>query len=168
MSEAPDGLVLRRATRADYEAAGEVTVAAYEPFTDDTVHDDYVARLADAASRDVDAELWVATSSAGELLGCVTICPPGSRWREIARDDEGEFRMLAVAPTAQGRGVGRALVELAVERFRSDGSSAIALSSLQDMTAAHALYERLGFARLPERDWRPRPEVALIAYRKEL
>ncbi|HTW14178.1 MAG TPA: GNAT family N-acetyltransferase [Nocardioides sp.] len=161
-------LVVRRATPADYASAGAVTVAAYDPFTGDAADDDYVARLADAASRDAEAELWVATTDEGTLLGCVTICPPGSRWREIARDDEGEFRMLAVAPDAQGRGVGRALVGLVLDRFRDDGASAVALSSLREMTAAHRLYERLGFTRLPERDWKPRPEVDLIAFRKEL
>lgn len=165
MSE-PAGVVVRRATPADYDAAGAVTLAAYAPFTDGP-DDDYRARLADAASRDVEAELWVATDGDG-LLGCVTLCPPGSRWREIATHGEGEFRMLAVAPEAQGRGVGRALVELVLERFRADGASAVALSSLRSMTAAHRLYERLGFTRLPERDWRPRPDVDLIAYRREL
>lgn len=159
-------LVVRRATPADYAAAGAVTLAAYEPFTDGP-DDDYRARLADAASRDVEAELWVAVSG-DDLLGCVTICPPGSRWREIAQHGEGEFRMLAVAPEAQGRGVGRALVEHVLDRFRADGCTAVALSSLRTMTSAHRLYERLGFARLPERDWRPRPDVDLIAFRTEL
>ncbi|WP_182523869.1 GNAT family N-acetyltransferase [Nocardioides dongkuii] len=168
MPDLADDLVLRRATQADYLSAGAVTVAAYQPFIGDPAHDDYVARLEDAASRDHDAELWVATSAADELLGCVTICPPGSRWREIATDDEGEFRMLAVAPTAQGRGVGRALVELVLDRFRTDGASAVALSSLREMSDAHRLYERLGFTRMPDRDWRPLPEVDLIAFRKEL
>lgn len=159
-------LLVRRATPADYAIAGTITLAAYEPFTEGP-DDDYRERLLDAASRDVEAELWVAESD-GALLGCVTVCPPGSPWREIARDDEGEFRMLAVAPDAQGRGVGRVLVEQVLERFRADDASAVALSSLRIMTTAHRLYERLGFTRLPERDWRPRPEIDLIAYRKEL
>jgi hypothetical protein len=32
------------------------------------------------------------------------------------------------------------------------------------MAAAHRLYERLGFTRLPERDWAPLPGVNLMAY----
>ncbi len=32
------------------------------------------------------------------------------------------------------------------------------------MAAAHRLYERLGFTRVPERDWKPREDVQLIAY----
>jgi ribosomal protein S18 acetylase RimI-like enzyme len=36
------------------------------------------------------------------------------------------------------------------------------------MTAAQRLYERLGFTRLPERDWSPAPGVGLIVYSREL
>jgi ribosomal protein S18 acetylase RimI-like enzyme len=159
-------VIVRRASPADYAAAGAVTLAAYQPFLLGP-EDDYAARLGDAASRDAEAELWVAAD--GDLvLGCVTLCPPGSPWREIARDDEGEFRMLAVSPDAQGRGVGRLLVEHVLGRFRADGASAVALSSLTEMTTAHRLYERLGFARLAERDWSPVPGVDLIAFRREL
>lgn len=161
----PD-VTVRRATADDYLDAGAVTLAAYQPFLTGA-EDEYAVRLADAASRDAEAELWVAEAD-GALLGCVTLCPPGSPWREIARDDEGEFRMLAVSPEAQGRGVGRALVEHVLDRFRDDGASAVAMSSLRIMTTAHRLYERLGFTRLPERDWHPLPGVDLIAFRREL
>ena len=32
------------------------------------------------------------------------------------------------------------------------------------MKPAHRIYERLGFTRVPERDWSPRPGVHLYAY----
>jgi hypothetical protein len=32
------------------------------------------------------------------------------------------------------------------------------------MRAAHAIYERLGFTRAPERDWSPLPGVRLLAF----
>lgn len=168
MSEGAPGLRLRRATPADHAAAGAVTVAAYAGFLTDP-DDPYAARLGDAGRRDREAELWVATpTDSDEVLGSVTLCPPRSPWREIARPDEGEFRMLAVAPSAQGRGVGEALVRLALDRFAADGATAVVLSSLADMTAAHRLYARLGFARVPERDHTPIPGVDLLAFRKEL
>ncbi len=155
---------LRRATPADHAAAGAVTVAAYADFTLGP-DDPYVERLRDAAVRDREAELWVATpDDSDDLLGCVTLCPPGSPWREIARDGEGEFRMLAVAPEARGRGVGEALARSCVDRFRAEGCRAVVLSSLREMAAAHRLYARLGFRRLPERDWSPVPDVHLIAF----
>jgi ribosomal protein S18 acetylase RimI-like enzyme len=159
-------LVLRRATPADHAAVGAVTVAAYAEFTDGP-DDGYVARLADAAARDREAELWVAERD-GEVLGTVTLAPEGSPWREVAQPGEGEFRMLAVKPTARRQGVGDALAGLVVDRFREEGASAVVLSSLAEMAAAHRVYERLGYVRMPERDWSPLPHVHLIAYRLEL
>lgn len=162
-----DGAVLvRRARPEEYDDVGSLTVAAYEEFLLGP-QDAYRERLRDAAARDREAELWVADAG-GRLVGTVTVCPVGSAWREVARDDEGEFRMLAVAPDARGRGVGEALVGEVVERFRAEGARAVVMSSLEDMGAAHRVYERLGFSRLPERDWSPMPDVVLVAFEKEL
>jgi ribosomal protein S18 acetylase RimI-like enzyme len=159
---------LRRATPADHEAAGDVTVAAYADFTLGP-DDPYVARLRDAASRDREAELWVATpDDSDQVVGNVTVCPQGSPWRELAGPDEGEFRMLAGAPAARGRGVGEALARLAVDRAAEQGARAVVLSSLAEMAGAHRLYERLGFERAPARDWQPVPGVSLIAFCKRL
>ena len=156
---------LRRIRSTELGAAGDVCVAAYEPFLTGA-EDDYRDRLHDVAVRDAQAEVWVAVDG-DRLLGNVTYCPPGSRWREIGRDDEGEFRMLAVDPAAQGAGAGTALARLCEERAREHGATGMALSSLATMTAAHRIYTRLGYTRDPERDWSPLPGVDLIAFRKE-
>ncbi|MBC2934045.1 GNAT family N-acetyltransferase [Nocardioides sp. zg-1228] len=160
------GLELRRIHRPETSAAGDVCVAAYGPFLA-RAGDDYRRRLHDVATRDEQAEVWVALDG-DQVLGNVTYCPLGSRWREIARDDEGEFRMLAVAPAAQGRGVGTALARLCEDRAREDGATSMVLSSLAVMSAAHRVYERRGYARDPGRDWSPRPGVDLLAFTKPL
>ena len=166
MSEQDRGILLRRATQDDLAAAGAVTVAAYEEFVHGPA-DPYVERLRDAAARAREAELWVAELD-GAVVGTVTIAPEGSPWREIGADGEGEFRMLAVAPAARRRGVGEALMQLVLDRFRERGAHAVVLSSLAEMTAAHRVYERAGFRRLPDRDWSPIPGVDLLAFRLEL
>jgi ribosomal protein S18 acetylase RimI-like enzyme len=103
-----------------------------------------------------------------ELLGTVTFCVPGSVYGEIGRDGEGEFRMLGVSAKARGRGIGTALSMHCVDRSRSLGYHRVVLSSASYMTTAHRLYERLGFTRLPERDWSPRPGVDLYAFSLDL
>jgi predicted N-acetyltransferase YhbS len=159
---------LRRARPEDYGAIGDVTVAAYEPMLG-SAEAFYVERLRNAEARDLEAELWVAVAPDDrEVLGSVTMCRDGSPWREIGFADEGEFRMLAVAPHAQGQGVGEALARHVIDRFREEGAVAVVLSSTPLMDAAHRLYERLGFGRCPERDWEPVPGVELLAFRLEL
>jgi GNAT superfamily N-acetyltransferase len=88
-------------------------------------------------------------------------------WAEVSRDGEAEFRMLAVAPEARGQGVGSALARWCVDRAREQGCTAVVLSSLEAMRTAHRIYERMGFARSPERDWWPTPDIRLITYRLE-
>lgn len=159
-------MLLRRATPDDHERAGEVTVAAYADFTLGPA-DPYVARLRDAATRNREAELWVATPDDhdDEILGCVTLCPAGSPWRELSGPEEGEFRMLAVAPGARGRGVGEALARMCLDRFRAEGARGVVICSLPEMTDAHRLYTRLGFRRAPELDWSPLDGVRLHGFR---
>jgi GNAT superfamily N-acetyltransferase len=155
---------LRRIRPGEHAAAGDVCVAAYQPFLTGA-EDDYAERLHDVARRDAEAEVWVAVEG-DRVVGVVTYCRPGSPWREIGRDDEGEFRMLAVDPAAQGAGAGTALARLCEEHARADGASGMALSSLATMTAAHRVYARLGYERDPGRDWSPLPGVDLLAFRK--
>ena len=161
------GFEVRRAVPEDLEAVGRLTVQVYvgDGYIDPA--DDYVLLLADAPTRAEQAELWVAVDG-DHLLGTVTFCPLGSSFRELGRADEGEFRMLGVAPEARGRGVGRALVEVCLERSRELGYAGVRMCSMDRMTAAHRVYERLGFQRAPEDDWSPVPSVSLIAYAAEL
>jgi ribosomal protein S18 acetylase RimI-like enzyme len=159
---------IRRARLHELETIGAVTLAAYAPFVSGT-EDAYADHLRDAAGRDREAELWVATpDDDDQILGTVTTCPVGSPWREIGGPDEGEFRMLAVAPEAQGQGVGDALVGHVLAVSRERGDRAVVLSTLADMVAAHRVYARHGFRRTPERDWSPMPGVDLITFRGDL
>ncbi len=155
---------VRRARREELDAVGELTVRAYAAFTRGPA-DPYIARLRDAASRAEGAELWVAVDG-DRLLGNVTSCPPGSPWREVARDDEGGFRMLAVDPDARGTGAGTVLAAHCETRARDRGALGMAISSLAGMTAAHRIYQRLDYARDPDRDWSPLPGVELVVFSK--
>lgn len=161
---------LRLATPEEYEAAGKVTAAGYSAdgflTREDGTEDHYEPQLLDAAKRAAEAELVVAVEESGAVLGTVTWCPVGSPWRELAqRPDQGEFRMLSVAPDARGQGIGRGLVEWCIERARSQSMIEIVLCSLPVMKAAHALYESYGFTLAPELDWEPISGVSLLGLR---
>ncbi len=147
-----------------------LTVAAYE--TDGQLKSEtgYADVLADVAGRAAHGEILVATDpDTGELLGAVTFVRPGSRYAELCGPGEAEFRMLAVDPAAQGRGAGAALVEACVARATELGCTALVICVRDGYAeAAHRLYRRRGFVRVPEQDWEPFPGVALLALRLSL
>lgn len=159
---------VRVARPEDFTAVGTITVGAYQ--VDGFVEGDggYVTELADAASRAENATLLVATDGEDNVLGSVTFCRPDSPYAEVARPGEAEFRMLAVAPAARGRGVAEGLVRACLDIAREHGDTAVVLSSLTRMHTAHRLYERLGFRRSPELDHEPVPGIVLITYRLQL
>ncbi|WP_405011649.1 GNAT family N-acetyltransferase [Kitasatospora sp. NBC_01539] len=159
-------IVIRRALAEDLAGAGTVTVEAFVAGGHTAPGSAYAARLRDARPRSEEAELLVAVDPAdGRVLGSVTFAPGGTPWADVAGPHEGEIRMLAVAPSARGRGVGAALVTAAADRSRALGLAGMAFSTMADMSAAHRLYERLGFRRSPDRDWSPRPGLGpLMVY----
>ena len=148
--------------------AAEVAVAAYLADGWLGSGDSYRERLADTPRRAREAELLVAVDTDARVVGTVTLCLPGTPWSEIGRPGELEFRMLAVDPPARGRGVGAALIGAVIERARELGARRVVLSSTPLMAAAQRIYLRMGFVRLPERDWSPRPGKPLLAYGLEL
>jgi len=159
---------IRAAQPHELAAVGELTATAYADDGLGYLESEYSNVLRDAASRAEQAELWVAVDEDQQVLGTVTFCPPGSAYRELAGDGEGEFRMLGVHPSARGRGVGHALVQRCIARSRELGDRRMVICSDREMRTAHRLYARLGFVRAPERDWSPVPGVDLIAFTVDL
>jgi ribosomal protein S18 acetylase RimI-like enzyme len=157
-------VVVRRVRPEEYAAVAALTLEGYVDGGFIAAESAYVAELADTARRDDEAEVLVAVSD-GVLVGAVTWCPAGSSWREVAANDEGEFRTLVVSATARGRGAGEALVRACLARAADAGFSGVALCSMPAMADAQRLYQRLGFSRAFELDWSPHADVSLQAFR---
>ncbi|MGV9879787.1 GNAT family N-acetyltransferase [Streptomyces sp. NPDC003006] len=162
-------ITIRHAHPEEYEALGALTAQAYLDggHLDFGAEDPYLAVLRDVAARAADADILVAAAD-GRILGCVTYVPSGGPMADIARENQAEIRMLAVSPEARGRGAGETLVRECVRRAKDAGRTGLVLSTQTSMHAAHRLYERIGFVRTPERDWRPIETVPLLTYELRL
>lgn len=162
-------IVIRQAIPDEYDALGEITAQAYlrDGLLDFGESDWYLGELRDVAKRAAAAEVLVAVRN-DTLLGGVTFVPSPGPMADIARPGEAEIRMLAVSGAARGQGAGEALVRACIDRARAvQGCTAVVLSTQRTMHAAHRIYERLGFVRVPERDWNPIPElddITLLTY----
>ena len=77
-----------------------------------------------------------------EAVGCGCIC---------GFDEPGvcEMKRLYVRPPARGQGVGKLLVRALVDQARHLGYSTMRLDKAAELTAAQALYQRLGFMPIP-------------------
>jgi GNAT superfamily N-acetyltransferase len=163
------GDVVVRPVRADeYEAVGELTVAAYTTIDGFAPGERYQGVLRDVAGRSETAEVIVAADGHGPIVGAVTFVPGLGPLAEFENADESGMRMLAVDPAAQGRGVGRLLAQACIDRARATGRSRLVLHTTGAMAAAHRLYRGLGFARTPERDLTTPGGLVLEAYVFEL
>ncbi|WP_345800422.1 GNAT family N-acetyltransferase [Microbacterium sp. AZCO] len=145
------GLSIRLVEPEEYEEAGRVTAEAYAASYAD-LHDNYLASLRDVAGRIVDGDVWVAVDEAGDILGTVWVAPEGRPLSPVAEPGETDFRQLAVAPAARGRGVGEALTRHVITLAAERGSHRVIMNSGPQMLGAHALYAKIGFRRLPERE----------------
>jgi ribosomal protein S18 acetylase RimI-like enzyme len=167
MSVRRGAVSVRPATAEDFDRVAALTVDAYEADGQLEVEVGYDRLLADVPARAAAAEVLVAEID-GAVVGAVAFVQPGSRYAELCGPDEAEFRMLAVDPKVQRRGVGAALVRACVARAHDVGARAIVICARDFTLTAHRLYDRLGFVRTPERDWSPLPGVDLIAFRLDL
>ncbi|HEX5332370.1 MAG TPA: GNAT family N-acetyltransferase [Cellulomonas sp.] len=144
-------------SEAEITAAGALTAEAYhaDRLIDDG--DEYRDELLDSGRRADEAILVVAVLHVDGVdpvvVGTVTLAPQSSSYAEVAEPGEFEIRMLAVAPEARRQGVAEALVRACLRESVASGARTVVLSTLDAMAVAHRLYERLGFRRVPERDW---------------
>jgi len=160
---------IRTARPDEYAALGDLTVAAYLAVDPHGDLGHYADELRDVAGRAAASEVLVAVGPDGRLLGGVTYVPgPGSPAAEFSHPRGAGIRMLAVAPGAQGRGVGEALTRACIARAVARGRDRLVLHSTDWMGTAHRLYGRLGFVRDTALDWEPEPGLWLRGFRLDL
>lgn len=161
---------VRPIRESDYSEVARITADAYlGAGYFDSIDYPYMQQIMRVADRAAAAAVIVAERD-GAVVGSATLAVHGDKWADIALPDELEFRLLVVDPAVQRSGAGRVMVEAILEQARAtDGIHAVSLTTGDDWHNAHALYQKMGFTRVPERDW-PVPENGkmLRVYRMEL
>jgi ribosomal protein S18 acetylase RimI-like enzyme len=164
-------MLIRSILPEEYARLGMLTLEAYTTLPGNVREPDYEEELADVRTRAEapSTDVLVALTDAGELLGGVTfVVDERSPFAEHDVEGAASIRMLAVDGTVRRTGAGEALVRECIERARRAGRTQIVLHSTEWMTAAHALYRKLGFVRDKTLDWDVNPDIKLLAFRLHL
>jgi ribosomal protein S18 acetylase RimI-like enzyme len=161
-------LILRDAGPEDLQAVLQLTLEAYgeyAPRFSPTFWQMYHSNI-EATVREVGAAQQIIAVEHGTVTGSVLLYPPHARPPESDIHWTGwpEVRLLAVAPAARGRGIGRALMRECLRRAREWDAPFLQLHTMEVMAVARALYERMGFVRMPQLDFQPIEGVAVLGY----
>ena len=140
----------------------------YEKYLPSEAWQAYLEDIMDVRSRLAEADLIVAELDR-KLAGAVTLYIKVSSSQETGWPEGwAGIRLLAVRPKFRGLGIGRALMEECLRRCRQSGISTVGLHTTELMDVARRMYERMGFVRVPEFDFRPEPDTVVMAYRLDL
>ncbi len=141
----PDGIAIRGYRPDDADALLAVNAAAFADHPEQGRLDaaDLAARMSEPWFDP--AGLLLAVDEGGDLLGFHWT----KQHAETAGPAHGEVYVVAIAPQAQGRGLGRALTLAGLHHLDERGAEEIVLYVESDNLPARAVYERLGFDHAP-------------------
>jgi GNAT superfamily N-acetyltransferase len=74
---------------------------------------------------------------------------------------DAELKRMFVAPELRGRGIGRLLLEVAIDHAASASFERLVLDSTRDMREAIALYKSAGFEEIPDYNGNHRADIFL-------
>ncbi|NKE71654.1 GNAT family N-acetyltransferase [Candidatus Manganitrophus noduliformans] len=166
-------LHIRDAKESDREAIREVTLAAFQEYAAQMpVHWEGYRQGISATLANVEPAEQIVAEREGMIVGAILLYPAGSVYSPPNNPPMTrawpEMRLLAVAPAARGSGIGAALVRECIRRARRSGSQALTLHTSDVMRVAMRMYERMGFVRDPELDFRLSEAVTVKGYRFNL
>jgi ribosomal protein S18 acetylase RimI-like enzyme len=153
---------VRDAQPGEFGQIGELRVAAYQADGFLSAASSYADTLR-VLGMDGTGEILAAVDD-GHILGTVTLVTWPHGGEVLRSPGEGEVRALAVAATARGQGIGRALLAAVLRRAAIREVRELLLLTQPDMHAAQHLYAEAGFQRLPHRDYEYAPGHHLLAF----
>lgn len=155
---ADDDLVVRPAGNADAESIGQLLHDFNREFDDPTPTP---TQLADRVRLLLDTGETMVLLGGHRPDGLAVLRFRAAIWSQAL---ECYLAELYVVPERRGQGLGRALMQAAIEHARSHGADRIELGTSDDDTVARRLYESLGFT---NRERRPDGPV-MYFYEREL
>ena len=156
---------VRAARPEDLYAAARVLATAFADYRQDFAA--YFADVTDVHARVREAELFVALDG-DTVVGTGALYLPGRPAPEPWPAEWASLRVLSVAPSHRGRGIGRLLIDARCRRAREAGAAVVGLHTSPRFSIAHRIVSDLGWERAADFDWYPVPEVLAEAWIRRL
>lgn len=162
----------RIATKDEWAQIADLTKAAYGEYAKDADPDFwsmYESHTRDLLLNDQSLIRFVALD--GDVITASAIyVPPYKRdtGEKIIDNKYPEMRLLSVHPDYRNKGLANKLIEACEKRARDEGFDFMTLHTTSLMTTAKAMYERRGYERFEELDFKPVPTFTVWGYIKKL
>lgn len=153
---------IRNAKPGEFAVLGKLMVQVYsqlEGFPKETEQPHYYNMLRNIGdlTKSPETELLVAVSSDDKILGGVVYFSDmkyyGSGGSATKEQNASGFRLLAVDPSARGKGIGKLLTNECISKAKNKGHHQVVIHSTKAMQTAWKMYENLGFKRSEDLDF---------------
>ncbi|GIQ57291.1 N-acetyltransferase [Flavobacterium collinsii] len=168
--------IVRNALPSEFEEIGKLLISVYsqlDGFPKENEQPNYYKMLANIGdfTNYPQTELLVATDENNALLGAVVYFNDmqyyGSGGIATQEQNSSGFRLLGVATTARGKGIGKLLTQECIQKAASDKREQVIIHSTLAMKTAWEMYEKLGFTRSEDLDFM-QGELAVFGFRLPL
>ena len=169
-------LVIREILLSEYDALGNLTIDVYSQLPEmpsKEVMPDYYGLLKNVKARanTPTVKIFSAYDEQNKMLGGVIFIGDmayyGSGGSATTLKKSAGFRLLVVAPSAQGMGVGRALTEFYIEQAKLLAVEYLVMHTTKSMAVAWKIYQKMGFKPFPEIDF-DQSGLAVYGFRRAI
>lgn len=153
---------IRNALPSEFTGIGKLLVSVYsnlEGFPKANEQPEYYESLANIGefTHNPGVELLVALSNTNQIWGAILYFSDMTHYGapnvKFPKSDVSGFRLLAVDPSARGKGIGRALSNACIEKAKKSGHKQVLIHSTAYMKPAQRMYKQIGFKRHPQIDF---------------
>jgi len=168
--------IVRNAKPNEFEKIGALMVKVYsqlDGFPKESEQPDYYTMLANIGeqTKKPETQLLVAVNREGEVAGGVVYFSDmkyyGSGGTATKEKNASGFRLLAVDPDFQGKGIGKLLTKKCIEKGRKRDHLNIVIHTTKAMQTAWRMYEKFGFKRAEDLDFM-QGELPVFGFRLKL
>jgi ribosomal protein S18 acetylase RimI-like enzyme len=150
-------ILIRSAVPSDLDAVGDVLRMANAEFAaqlPEPFFDAFLENVLDLDGRREHSELYVAADERDDnrIVGAITFYPDASREGWGWPSAWAGIRAAAVSPAARRQRIGEELARRCIDEAHRRGARAVCLHTAPLMRSAIAMYEKLGFRRIPRFD----------------